>query len=262
MLLRRIIAHVRKQEWTAIAIDFVIVVVGVFIGIQVSNWNDARIERQRGIEFAERLTSDLRTEAWFLRYFEEYHDDVRDNAERTLGALEGRASVSDEALLVSAYRATQYIAGARSRSTYDEIISSGAMGLISDRALLATANLVYITPLFDNLAHEGLASPYRERFRMIISNETQAVLTAMCGDRFVALGDYQGIVDSLDYACETGLSRADQRAAVHALRSDVTLVPLLRLRISDIGTRLSDLQSLGVRFPRVQQTLRELQSPH
>lgn len=30
----------RAQNWTAIAIDFVIVVVGVFIGIEVSNWNE------------------------------------------------------------------------------------------------------------------------------------------------------------------------------------------------------------------------------
>jgi hypothetical protein len=29
MILRRAIAHFRKQEWTAIAIDFVIVVAGV-----------------------------------------------------------------------------------------------------------------------------------------------------------------------------------------------------------------------------------------
>jgi hypothetical protein len=47
MILRRIIAHFRKQEWTAITIDFVIVVMGVFIGIQVSNWNEARQERVR-----------------------------------------------------------------------------------------------------------------------------------------------------------------------------------------------------------------------
>ncbi len=37
MLLRRVIAHVRNQEWTAVAIDFVIVVIGVFVGIQVAN---------------------------------------------------------------------------------------------------------------------------------------------------------------------------------------------------------------------------------
>ncbi len=30
MILRRVIGHFRRQEWTAIAIDFVIVVVGVF----------------------------------------------------------------------------------------------------------------------------------------------------------------------------------------------------------------------------------------
>jgi hypothetical protein len=42
LILRRVIQHFRKQEWTAIAIDFVIVVFGVFIGIQVANWNDSR----------------------------------------------------------------------------------------------------------------------------------------------------------------------------------------------------------------------------
>ncbi|OFW98709.1 MAG: hypothetical protein A3E78_12775 [Alphaproteobacteria bacterium RIFCSPHIGHO2_12_FULL_63_12] len=35
MILRRVIDHFRKQEWTAIAIDFLIVVMGVFIGMQV-----------------------------------------------------------------------------------------------------------------------------------------------------------------------------------------------------------------------------------
>ena len=35
MILRRVIQHVKKQEWTAIWIDLMIVVVGVFIGIQV-----------------------------------------------------------------------------------------------------------------------------------------------------------------------------------------------------------------------------------
>ena len=47
MILRRVIAHFRKQEWTAIAIDFLIVVVGVFVGLQVNNWNEARAERHR-----------------------------------------------------------------------------------------------------------------------------------------------------------------------------------------------------------------------
>ena len=40
MLLRRISTHVTEQNWFAVGIDFVIVVVGVFIGIEVANWND------------------------------------------------------------------------------------------------------------------------------------------------------------------------------------------------------------------------------
>lgn len=45
MLLRRMIQHVTDQNWFAVFIDFVIVVVGVFIGIQVSNWNDGQSRR-------------------------------------------------------------------------------------------------------------------------------------------------------------------------------------------------------------------------
>jgi len=45
MILRRVIKHFRNQEWTAISLDFLIVlivVIGVFVGLQVSNWNDRR----------------------------------------------------------------------------------------------------------------------------------------------------------------------------------------------------------------------------
>lgn len=35
MILRRVIEHVKAQNWTAVALDFVIVVMGVFIGMQV-----------------------------------------------------------------------------------------------------------------------------------------------------------------------------------------------------------------------------------
>jgi hypothetical protein len=47
MILRRIIAHFRKQEWTAIALDFLIVVVGVFVGLQVNNWNQAHLLKSK-----------------------------------------------------------------------------------------------------------------------------------------------------------------------------------------------------------------------
>ena len=59
MLLRRVIQHVRKQEWTAIGIDFVIVVVGVFVGIQAQQWSNEREQRRLEHVYLERVLSDI-----------------------------------------------------------------------------------------------------------------------------------------------------------------------------------------------------------
>ena len=45
MILRRISENVRSQNWFTVAVEFVIVVVGVFLGLQVQDWNEARKER-------------------------------------------------------------------------------------------------------------------------------------------------------------------------------------------------------------------------
>ncbi|MEQ8935430.1 MAG: hypothetical protein RIE56_06535 [Amphiplicatus sp.] len=60
MILRRVIAHFRKQEWTAIALDFLIVVVGVFVGLQVSNWNETRSTARAREQIIQALVTDLR----------------------------------------------------------------------------------------------------------------------------------------------------------------------------------------------------------
>lgn len=59
MLLRRITKHVSDQNWFAVFIDFLIVVVGVFIGIQVANWNTERGERKQERDYLIRLHEDI-----------------------------------------------------------------------------------------------------------------------------------------------------------------------------------------------------------
>jgi hypothetical protein len=45
MILRRISENIRSQNWFAVAVEFIIVVVGVFMGLQVQDWNEVRKER-------------------------------------------------------------------------------------------------------------------------------------------------------------------------------------------------------------------------
>jgi len=48
MVIRRIRDHVADQNWFAVAVDLGIVVAGVFLGTQVSNWNASRQDRDKG----------------------------------------------------------------------------------------------------------------------------------------------------------------------------------------------------------------------
>jgi hypothetical protein len=60
MILRRVIKHFRNQEWTAIFLDFIIVVVGVFVGLQVANWNEARAQKAQERGFLIQLREEVR----------------------------------------------------------------------------------------------------------------------------------------------------------------------------------------------------------
>ncbi len=45
MILRSITKHVKDQNWFAVVLDFVIVVVGILIAFQITNWSEARQDK-------------------------------------------------------------------------------------------------------------------------------------------------------------------------------------------------------------------------
>lgn len=241
MILRRAAEHLKQQHWTAFAIELVIVVLGVFIGMQASNWNAEREDNKKSAVFTARLKADLRGEDWIYQFLIVYNREVLANANRAVDALEGKTALPDEALLVSAYRATQYRQRNRRGSTYNELISTGTIGLIHDQTLRDTAMALYNLATFDNLVREGSQSRYREAFRMSLPNDVQRALAKNCGDHVILPGDYATMQGNLDYPCSTGLSAQDITKAVQALRTNSDIVPYLRLRIADLETRLFDL---------------------
>ena len=255
MILRRIGNALKEQNWTAIAVEFVLLVLGVFLGIQVANWNAERETRQKSAIFTERLKADLRGEDWTYQFLIAYNREVLANANRTVDALEGKAALSDEVLLVSAYRATQYRNRNQRGSTFDELISTGNIGLIHDQTLRGTAMRLYNLAVFDNLVQEGMQSRYRVAFRMSLPNDVQRTLAKNCGDRVSRPGDYTTIHGNLDYPCRTELSAQDISSSARALRANPDIVRFLRLRIADLETRLFDLTRNN---QRVMQNLRAI----
>ena len=60
MTVQRLVRHVQAQDWFAVCIELVVVVAGVFIGIQVANWNEARHDAARKEQIVEALITDMR----------------------------------------------------------------------------------------------------------------------------------------------------------------------------------------------------------
>jgi hypothetical protein len=133
MILRRVIGHFRRQEWTAIAIDFVIVVVGVFIGIQVSNWNQARELQKRERTHLQQLLIDLESDRATGVRGVEAANEIDLAAEALLAVLEDApqaTAVSDAELMRFLLRAGYAYLPQGNPTTYEEMISTGGLALL------------------------------------------------------------------------------------------------------------------------------------
>lgn len=59
-IFKRLAAHLRGQDWTAAGIELVIVVLGIFLGFQVTAWNEERKDRAREVSLMLNVSRDLR----------------------------------------------------------------------------------------------------------------------------------------------------------------------------------------------------------
>lgn len=142
MLLRRVIEHFRKQEWTAIAIDFVIVVIGVFVGIQVANWNTVRQDRIQERLYLSRLHDEVATSIEQLRSINELYATVQSELRSTLHVLYDEPDVPDltGAQCTSIFFSHIYEVQYEGLPAVEELLTSGRLSIIRDdelRSLLA-----------------------------------------------------------------------------------------------------------------------------
>nr|WP_297350122.1 hypothetical protein [uncultured Glaciecola sp.] len=59
MILRRIATAIKKQDWFTVLVETLIVVFGVFIGLQVNNWNTVNTARAAERQLLSQLKSDV-----------------------------------------------------------------------------------------------------------------------------------------------------------------------------------------------------------
>jgi hypothetical protein len=123
MLLRSLTLHVKNQNWFAVLIDFLIVVVGVFIGIQVANWNEAQTFNDRETQLLIELKSEIKMGIDATRWKADAYQQVTAAAIRSLAVLSNEEECKTDCwmVLVDFMHASQWQDTRISRSIYDEM---------------------------------------------------------------------------------------------------------------------------------------------
>ena len=243
MILRRLTTAFRKQDWFTVAVETLIVVLGVFLGLQVNNWNEARQDRARAAVYTERLTAELHAELEYANALLEYNIVTSRAGEAAYLGLSEQAAMDDETILINAYRASQYNWYERRRAAFDEIVASGSLALITDVGLRETAIGIYNTPIFSIILSEGQSSRYRDLFRMSIEPSLHNDHSKNCGDKeYESNGSAVGLL-TLDYPCTLTVSPDEMAEGVLALRSDPEIARALKLRNAQVSGRTYDLEA-------------------
>lgn len=136
MLLRRLMAHVRGENWFVVVLDLLVVIVGLFIGLQIDTWweeqKEARLESVYLMEIQEDFEANKSSLEEQIRDAEKViHDMIALHAQSLLpepslsfSELNGRfMSINDMPTFVLARRA------------YDNLTGSGDLKILRNRSL-------------------------------------------------------------------------------------------------------------------------------
>ena len=136
MLLRSITKHVKDQNWFAVALDFFIVVVGILIAFQITNWNEERSDKIQEAAIHSQLEDEFteiqKALALQTRIREGYASDLL----ALIGGLEGSGPVPDDLAIKRALSAARSTGRRPAQSSgYLQLTSNGDLARLSNEKL-------------------------------------------------------------------------------------------------------------------------------
>jgi hypothetical protein len=182
--MRRLAARIRHYDWLAAAIELVIVVAGILIALQVSNWNQDRLDARRGREYLQRIDSDLQSDidknaqrARFMTQVDRYGREAMAHADD--GSL---VDGSGWKTVLAYFQASQFYPYSHEDSAFIEMRDAGDLGLIHDTELRGRLAFFYAsraqayaeTMLFNHVP------PYRQDVREFTPVEVQDYIWTHC----------------------------------------------------------------------------------
>lgn len=137
MIFRRLASAFRRHDWSAVAIEILIVVIGIFLGLQATSWNEARQFRKQEAVYLGKIRDDLNQMRAELVQRAAWFDTSAQQMTSALRALEA-CDLSDDAqadlrIALERYQISPPIDYLD--ATYGEMVASGAHARLRSQEL-------------------------------------------------------------------------------------------------------------------------------
>ena len=255
MAIRRFRKHVARQDWFAVGIDVVIVVVGVFLGIQASNWNASRIETNLAHSYRDRLIEEVTFNVRQHRQQSAYYRQVLDHGLAAMAAHQSDRIDDPAKFVIDSLQLTQIDRSPAKTFIYNEMMSAGLVSRLGDEKVQEAASDYYAQVSANDRVLLDVY-PYRDKIRGILSYAIQAEIQVRCGDRPVYLGN-QIIGVRLADKCSAQFARPEASAAAALIRQEPGIERDMVRYLNNVHERLGSLESTVDRGMRL---LKALQS--
>lgn len=145
MILRRFMKHVTDQNWFAVGLDVLVVITGIFVGMQVTDWNQSQKDKDLELVYIKRLALDVSKNVATLEQLADFHRGLRQDVNNVASFLalaewddEAHDVIKKQRLLWGALPFADLQTGA-----WDELVSSGRLVLIQDDELRSQLQQAY-----------------------------------------------------------------------------------------------------------------------
>ena len=134
MLVRRLIDHFRRQDWFPVAVEMLVVVVGILLAFQIDRWWEQRGERMQEVEYVTRLINDIESDIPIIQRAIELAKLRKGMADLLMEVAERPAAAYENPIrfIVAVHQAAFTYSPNLTNHTFDDLRATGNLRLLRD----------------------------------------------------------------------------------------------------------------------------------
>ncbi|MFK8041747.1 hypothetical protein [Congregibacter sp.] len=242
MLLRNITKHVKDQNWFAVSLDFIIVVFGILIAFQITEWNNARSDARSERALLERLHEEIvATRTLDAATRELFVDERQENlisARHVIFGVTERTELTDKECQAIGFSHLPLFGGRAEIPVISELRATGEAKLLRDEGIVRQVSKLA------SLVHSGAGFEESIRSKItLLSRAFPDVILLGVEPQAVTTTEFEVDPYDVHYECDTAGMRANA-AFRNAFGENVTLqFSLVEMAIDPIRQSWSDLNA-------------------